>query len=204
MLCGAGVIVSQMQLLLLRGFKVLRNEFGVNTLFTFYLVPQVLIANTTTLNHTEDRDVLDKTLFGGTELVRGNTDPPHVFRRLTALIPNARGVSKATLASDAAAMKATFNENGGGQAAAGSGIRAAGASIRASHGAERVPCVRSSIKLPVEGPRIPPLSELACMRSKARVRPACGCQGIVAPAPSLRVPRSKAPTGRAQARTESC
>ena len=69
MLCG-GVIVWQMQLLLLRGFKVLRNEFGVNTLFTLYLVPQVLIANTITLNRTEDRDVLDKTLFGGTAQTR--------------------------------------------------------------------------------------------------------------------------------------
>ena len=69
MLCG-GVIVWQMQLLLLRGFKVLRNEFGVNTLFTLYLVPQVLIANTITLNRTEDRDVLDKTLFGGTTQTR--------------------------------------------------------------------------------------------------------------------------------------
>ena len=69
MLCG-GVIVWQMQLLLLRGFKVLRNEFGVNTLFTLYLVPQVLIANTITLNRTEDRDVLDKTLFVGTTQTR--------------------------------------------------------------------------------------------------------------------------------------
>ena len=70
MLCGAGVIVWQMQLLLLRGFQVLRNEFGVNTLFTLYLVPQVLIANTITLNRTEDRDVLDKTLFVGTTQTR--------------------------------------------------------------------------------------------------------------------------------------
>ena len=126
MLCGAGVIVSQMQLLLLRGFKVLRNEFGVNTLFTLYLVPQVLIANTITLNRTEDRDVLDKTLFGGTTQTR-----PMCSAGSQRDIPSAPGVSKATLASDAEAMKTTFNENGGGQAAAGSGIRATGASIRA-------------------------------------------------------------------------
>ena len=126
MLCGAGVIVWQMQLLLLRAFKVLRNEFGVNTLFTLYLVPQVLIANTITLNRTEDRDVLDKTLFGGTTQTR-----PMCSAGSQRDIPSAPGVSKATLASDAAAMKTTFNENGGGQAAAGSGIRATGASIRA-------------------------------------------------------------------------
>ena len=126
MLCGAGVIVCQMQLLLLRAFKVLRNEFGVNTLFTLYLVPQVLIANTITLNRTEDRDVLDKTLFGGTTQTR-----PMCSAGSQRDIPSAPGVSKATLASDAEAMKTTFNENGGGQAAAGSGIRATGASIRA-------------------------------------------------------------------------
>ena len=105
MLCGAGVIVCQMQLLLLRAFKVLRNEFGVNTLFTLYLVPQVLIANTITLNRTEDRDVLDKTLFGGTTQTR-----PMCSAGSQRDIPSAPGVSKATLASDAAAMKTTFNE----------------------------------------------------------------------------------------------
>ena len=61
-----------------------------------------------------------------------------------------------------------------------------------------------SIKSPVEAPRTPPLSEMACMRSKARVRPEGGCQGIVAPVPSLRLPRSKTPNGRAQARAGSC
>ena len=42
------------------------------------------------------------TLCRGTERLRGGSDPKHVLRRFTVLLPNARGASKETLDSDAA------------------------------------------------------------------------------------------------------
>ena len=123
---------------------------------TLYLVLQALIAKTIALNLTETCDVLAKILFRGTEPIRGNSGPPHVLHQFTTLLPNARGVSKAILNSDAVAIKAIFGASGGGKAAAGGGIRAAGASARTSSGEGRVQCVWWSVEylsmLPLPGP----------------------------------------------------
>ena len=60
--------------------------------------------------------------FRGTEVIRGNSNPSHVFRRFTMLLPHARGASKATLDSDAAAMTAIFKVSGEGKVVAGGGF----------------------------------------------------------------------------------
>ena len=62
-------------------------------------------------------------------------------------------------------------------------------------------CVWWSVELPVDGPapRAPPRSERACTCSQDRTPPQVGARPSRPQHTSLRLPRSKAPNGRAQA-----
>ena len=98
----------------------------MNSWFAFERAAQDIVSKTITLNLTSERAVLDKTLFRGNELIRGGSDPYHVLRVFTKLLPNARGVSKETLDSDQAALKAIFKASGGTKAVAGPGFGVVG------------------------------------------------------------------------------
>ena len=64
-----------------------------------------------------------------TSLSGGGSDPHHVLRVFTKLLPNARGVSKETLASDQAALKAISKASGGTKAVAGAGFGVVGGGL---------------------------------------------------------------------------
>ena len=96
----------------------------------FERAAQDIVSKTITLNLATARAVLDKTLFRGNELIRGGSDPCHVLRVFTKLLPNARGVSKEALDSDQAALKAIFKASGGTKAVTGSGFGVAGGGTR--------------------------------------------------------------------------
>ena len=93
-----------------------------------------IVSKTITLNLAAERAVLDKTLFPGNKLIRGGSDPYHVLRVFTKLLPNARGVSKETLDSDQAVLKAIFKASGGTKAMAGAGFGVAGRGTRTQRG----------------------------------------------------------------------
>ena len=80
------------------------------------------MSKTITLNLEAERAVLDKTLFRGSELIRGGADSFHALRLFTNLPPNARGVSKEILDRDQAALKAIFKASSGTKAAVGAGF----------------------------------------------------------------------------------
>ena len=93
------------------------------------------MSKTTTLNLAVERAVLDKTLFRANELIREGSDPYNVLRVFTKLFLNARGVSKETLDSDRATLKAIFKASGGTKAVAGAGFEVDGSVSRARRGA---------------------------------------------------------------------
>ena len=107
----------------------------MNSWFAFKRAAQDIVSKTITLNLTSERAVLDKTLFRGNELIRGGSDPYHVLRVFTKLLPNARGVSKETLDSDQAALKAIFKASRGTKAVAGAGFGVVGGGTRTRRGA---------------------------------------------------------------------
>ena len=80
---------------------------------TFERALQDIVSKTITLNLEAERAVLDKTLFRGSELIRGGADSFHALRLFTNLPPNARGVSKEILDRDQAALKAIFKASSG-------------------------------------------------------------------------------------------
>ncbi|CAM9944795.1 unnamed protein product, partial [Laminaria digitata] len=114
-----GQVSPAMQPLILHALQILRNEQGDCSWHDFDPAIKGIISKTITLNLGRDREVLDKTLYRGTELLRTGSDPRHVLRRFTALLPNALGVSQVTLDSDIAAMKAIFKASGGSKAVVG-------------------------------------------------------------------------------------
>lgn len=115
-----------MQPLLLQALQILCNEQNEYSYNHFDPALKVVISKTIKLNLGRDRHVLDTTLY--------RSDPKQVLRRFTVLLPNARGVSKATLDSNAAAMKVLFKASGGSKAVGGGDARGFGGVSKASRG----------------------------------------------------------------------
>ncbi|CAN0375155.1 unnamed protein product, partial [Ectocarpus fasciculatus] len=96
---------------------VLRNSKNTLTWYDAVPVLQEFIYKCTTLGLTREQTILDNLLWRGDQLIAAGSDPAHVLRRFTQLLPNCRSIAPETTQADRDAVKNLFKASGGSKGA---------------------------------------------------------------------------------------